>query len=62
MTVRDGGMLRARLLAALLRVRREANFHRNNDRKPGNEIQENVAVSIRPGGMQRRTRSMLTAL
>jgi hypothetical protein len=32
-TVRDGGMLRARLLAALLRVRREPNFHRNNDRK-----------------------------
>jgi hypothetical protein len=38
-TVRDGGMLRARLLAALLRVRREPNFHRNNDRKLGEGMQ-----------------------
>jgi hypothetical protein len=32
-------MLRARLLAALLRVRREPNFHRNNDRKLGEGMQ-----------------------
>jgi len=33
MRVTDGAMLRARVLAALLRVRPKANFHRNNDRK-----------------------------
>ena len=33
MRVTDGAMLRARVLAALLRVRPKPNFHRNNDRK-----------------------------
>jgi len=37
--VTDGGMLGARVLAALLRVRREPNFHRNNDRKLGEGMQ-----------------------
>jgi hypothetical protein len=37
--VADGEMLGARVLAALLRVRREANFHRNNDRKLGEGMQ-----------------------
>jgi hypothetical protein len=37
--VTDGGMLAARVLAALLRVRPKANFHRNNDRKLGEGMQ-----------------------
>jgi hypothetical protein len=37
--VTDGGMLGARVLAALLRVRPKANFHRNNDRKLGEGMQ-----------------------
>jgi hypothetical protein len=37
--VTDGGMLGARVLAALLRVRREPNFHRNDDRKLGEGMQ-----------------------
>ena len=39
MRVTGGGMLGARVLAALLRVRREPNFHRNNDRKLGEGMQ-----------------------
>jgi hypothetical protein len=37
--VTDGGMLRARVLAALLRVRPKPNFHRNDDRKLGEGMQ-----------------------
>jgi hypothetical protein len=39
MRVTGGGMLRARVLAALLRVRPKPNFHRNNDRKLGEGMQ-----------------------
>jgi hypothetical protein len=39
MRVTDGGMLGARVLAALLRVRPKPNFHRNNDRKLGEGMQ-----------------------
>jgi hypothetical protein len=35
----DGGVLGARVLAPVMRVRREANFHRDNDRKLGGGIQ-----------------------
>jgi hypothetical protein len=38
-SVTDGGVLGARVLASVMRVRREACFHRDNDRKLGGGIQ-----------------------
>ena len=39
MRVTGGAMLRARVLAALLRIRPKPNFHRNNDRNLGGGMQ-----------------------
>jgi hypothetical protein len=48
------------VLVALIGADLKPNFHRNNDRKSGSEIQENVTVSICPGGTQRMTLSTRT--